>query len=81
MPKKSLAKSVEIQHRQGTIAVITDLDVDAEKIYNVLKSRSEIETMFDAFKNVLRADRTYMRDDYQMEGWMFGNFPCFGFLL
>jgi len=30
--------------------------------------------MFDAFKNVLNADRTYMRDDYQMEGWMFINF-------
>ena len=30
--------------------------------------------MFDAFKNVLQADRAYMRDDYQMEGWMFINF-------
>jgi len=30
--------------------------------------------MFDAFKNVLNVDRTYMRDDYQMEGWAFINF-------
>ncbi|RLG32304.1 hypothetical protein DRN97_07665 [Methanosarcinales archaeon] len=45
-----------------------------ERIYNLLKSRMEIEIMFDAFKNVLNADRTYMRDDYQMEGWMFINF-------
>lgn len=64
----------KIQHRMGTIAVITDLDKSGERIYNLLKSRVEIEIMFDAFKNVLNADRTYMRDDYQIEGWMFINF-------
>lgn len=72
--KNTIEDFYEIQYRQGTIAVITDLDDDAERIYTVLKSRSEIETMFDAFKNILQADRTYMRDDYQMEGWMFINF-------
>lgn len=50
------------------------MDETGERIYNLLKSRVEIEIMFDAFKNVLNADRTYMRDDYQMEGWMFINF-------
>ena len=64
----------ELQYRMGTIAVITDLNDDAGKIYTILKSRQEIETMFDIFKNVLDADRTYMRDDRQMEGWMFINF-------
>jgi len=64
----------ENQHRMGTIAVITNLDKSGERIYNLLKSRVEIEIMFDAFKNVLNADRTYMRDDYQMEGWTFINF-------
>ena len=64
----------ENQHCIGTIAVITDLDKSGERIYNLLKSRVEIEIMFDAFKNVLNADRTYMRDDYQMEGWTFINF-------
>jgi transposase len=58
----------------GTIAVISDLEESGERIYNLLKSRVEIEVMFDAFKNVLNADRTYMRDDYQMEGWAFINF-------
>jgi len=64
----------ELQHRMGTIAVITDLNDDAGKIYTTLKSRPEIETMFDVFKNIIDADRTYMRDDHQMEGWMFINF-------
>jgi len=56
------------------IAVISDLEESGERIYNLLKSRVEIEVMFDAFKNVLNADRTYMRDDYQMEGGAFINF-------
>jgi transposase len=64
----------EIQHRQGTIAVITDLEEDGGDIYGFLKTRMEIEVMIDTFKNVLNADRTYMRDDDQMEGWMFINF-------
>ena len=72
--KNTLASFYELQYRQGTIAVITDLDKPAEKVYTILKSRPEIETMFDVFKNVLDADRTYMRDDHQMEGWMFINF-------
>ena len=71
---KTLDTFYENQYRQGTIAIITDLDETAERVYNLLKCRVEIEVMFDIFKNILNADRTYMRDDYQMEGWMFINF-------
>ncbi len=73
-PSENLETFFENQHRLGTIAVITDIDETEERIYNLLKSRAEIEMMVDTFKNVLNADRTYMRDDYQMEGWMFVNF-------
>ena len=34
----------------------------------------EIETAFDAFKNTLQADRTYMQNDQSLEGWMFINY-------
>jgi len=68
-----------VQHRMGTISVITDLNESGERIYNLLKSRAEIETMFDTFKNVLHADRAYMRDDHQLEGWMFINFVALVF--
>ena len=30
--------------------------------------------MFDSFKNILEADKTYMRSDHSMEGWMFINY-------
>jgi transposase len=72
--KKSLEKFFEKQYTIGTISVITDLQENAARIYELLKCRIEIENLIDTFKNVLNADRTYMRDDYQMEGWMFINF-------
>jgi hypothetical protein len=63
------------EYTQGTIAVITDLEeLEGRKIYELLKCRVSIEQLFDTFKNTLNADRTYMRDDYQLYGWMLVNF-------
>lgn len=60
------------QHRFGTIALLSNLkDADAPKIFNYFKSRSAIEAMFDTFKNILSADRTYMQGYIEMETWMF----------
>jgi hypothetical protein len=64
-----------MQYRIGTIAVMTDIDErDGQKVYELLKCRIDIEQLFDTLKNTLHSDRTYMRDDYQLEGWMFVNF-------
>ena len=62
------------QHTMGTIALITSSKLKPSKIYELLKGRIEIEQAFDAFKNILHADRTYMRDDAHLEGWMFISF-------
>lgn len=62
------------ESRFGTISIITGSDIPSQKIFELLKSRVEIEITFDTFKNVLNADRSYMRDDSAMEGWMFVNF-------
>ena len=62
------------ESRFGTISIITGLDIPPQRIFELLKSRVEIEITFDTFKNVLNADRSYMRDDSAMEGWMFVNF-------
>ncbi len=64
----------EKQFILGTMAVITDLDRSEKEIYGLLKQRSNVEQAFDTFKNVLEADRTYMRDDYALEGWFLVNF-------
>ena len=63
------------QHTFGTISLLSNLeDVSASKIFYYFKSRCGIEQAFDSFKNILEADKTYMRSDHSMEGWMFINY-------
>jgi len=40
---RTLETFFKVQHRRGTISVITDLDESGKRIYNLLKSRAEIE--------------------------------------
>ncbi len=58
----------------GTISIITNLKASGEIVYQMLKSRADIEQSYDTFKNTIHADRTYMRDDHQLQGWIFVNF-------
>jgi transposase len=58
----------------GTIALITNmLDSSAKVLYENYKNRNEIEIAFDAYKNLLEADRTYMQSDISINGWCFIN--------
>jgi hypothetical protein len=58
----------------GTIALLTNGKTTAQETYENYKSRNEIEVLFDAYKNILHADRTYMQNDIAIEAWMFINF-------
>ncbi|MEM4084362.1 MAG: transposase [Thermoplasmata archaeon] len=64
----------DLNRRMGTISVITNLKASGEIVYQMLKSRADIEQSYDTFKNTIHADRTYMRDDQQLQRWMFVNF-------
>lgn len=68
------ARLYDKAYRNGTLSVRTDLEKPAEEVYQIMKSRVNVEQAFDTFKNVLEADKTYMRDDQQLEGWLFVNF-------
>jgi hypothetical protein len=75
--KEGKSKMDEYYERQrilGTISVITNLDAGPEEVFQMLKSRIDVEQLFDTLKNTLHADRTYMRDDQHLQGWMFINF-------
>ncbi len=72
--KQKLSEFYVNERKFGTITIITGTDLGAQKIFELLKSRVEIEVMFDTFKNTLHADRSYMGDDFGLEGWMFVNF-------
>lgn len=72
--KRTMEELYEKQCGMGTISVITDCKESSEDIYGLLKGRLEIESAINVFKNILKADKTYIRDDKSMEGWMFINF-------
>jgi Transposase DDE domain len=64
----------EHQFCMGTIAAITNCSFGAQRLFELLKERLEVEQVFDTFKNTLHADRSFMRDDLGLQGWMFVNF-------
>jgi transposase len=58
----------------GTLSLLTNLsDKSAEHIYQVYKSRNQIEMMYDGFKGVLEADKTYMQNEETLQGWTLAN--------
>lgn len=58
----------------GTIGMITNMtDKQPKKIYESFKTRMEVETVFDAYKNLIEADRSYMQSDKAINAWMFIN--------
>ena len=48
--------------------------ITPERVFELLKSRNDIEQLYDNYKNVLEADKTYMRSDASLEAWHFINF-------
>ncbi|GHT99735.1 hypothetical protein FACS1894126_6020 [Alphaproteobacteria bacterium] len=48
----------------GTLTLTYDTKIPKtpEELYEIYKQRNEIETMFDAYKNFLEADKTYMQN-------------------
>jgi transposase len=72
--KAHVEKYFEHQFCMGTVAVTTNCSFSAQRVFELLKQRVEVEQVFDTFKNMLNADRSYMRDDLGLQGWMLVNF-------
>lgn len=60
----------------GTLTFTYDIrsEKSCEEIYQAYKQRNEIEVVFDAYKNFLKADIMYMQNRYVLEGWLTANF-------
>jgi hypothetical protein len=71
--KYSIEKFHQNRHVFGTIAIIENYEKTARDIYEAYKTRGQVETMIDALKNIVDADRTYMQNPQTLEGWMFIN--------
>jgi transposase len=72
----TLEKFYEKQHSMGTITLHYSLkkEKNPEEIFTCFKSRNEVENTYDAYKNILEADTSYMQGQAQMETWSFINF-------
>ena len=58
----------------GTLSILSNSNNNAEKIYELYKSRNQVELMIDAFKNLISADASYMQNEFSLEAWMFINY-------
>jgi hypothetical protein len=61
------------QYRLGTLAIIENTGKSPCDVFTDYKIRGNIETMIDALKNIVEADRSYMQNEQALEGWMFIN--------
>jgi hypothetical protein len=71
--KYSIEKFHQKRHVFGTIAIIENYEKTPRDVYEAYKTRGQVETMIDALKNIVDADRTYMQNPQTLEGWMFIN--------
>jgi len=75
--EKKKKKKREYEHtckKFGKIAILSDINADGEEVYRIYKQREEIECAFDAFKNTLECDKTYLQDDDAVRGFFFISF-------
>ena len=64
---------MEKQYSFGTIAFRSNIDDAPEKLFQLYKTRGEIEQSFDFLKNLLDQDHTYLQSAYSVEAWAFIN--------
>ncbi|MDR0523781.1 MAG: transposase [Candidatus Methanoplasma sp.] len=60
--------------RAGNMVLLSSLDLPPREVYAMMKKRCEVEQCYDAAKNVLGADRAYMRGDLGIMGHCFVTF-------
>jgi transposase len=72
--KRNIEEYKEESKKFGKIAILSNRDEDGEKIYLMWKDRENIEVAFDALKNELENDKTYLDDDDAVRGYFFISF-------
>ena len=55
----------------GVIGLLSNLDRSGEDMFDLYKGREDVEIAFDAMKNYLDADKTYMHTDEAVRGYFF----------
>ena len=60
--------------RAGKIAILTNAGEKPQKVFELYKFRNDVEESFDVFKNLLKTDTPYLRDDDSLRGYLFVSF-------
>ncbi len=58
----------------GNILMVSNIDDTPENVYLLYKQRDAVEKLFDTYKTVLHADRSYLQDDEAVFGHVFVSF-------
>lgn len=66
-----MSKFSSIKNRFGTLALLTDLGLSPQELYELYKQRRDIEAAFDALKNTLEGDKTWMQSRESLQGYLF----------
>jgi transposase len=72
--KRNTEEYKEASKKFGKIGILSNRDEDGETIYLMWKDRENIEVAFDALKNELENDKTYLDDDEAVRGYFFISF-------
>jgi len=72
---KITMKEFEIKRKKaGIMGIISDLDKKGYAIYDIYKGKEDVELAFDAMKNTIDADKTYLRSEESVRGYYFITF-------
>jgi transposase len=71
----SKGKKVEFEEEwAGKIAIISNRKFSPKDVYEMWKSRDQIEKLFDVLQNMLDVDRPYVRREETFRGYLFASF-------
>ena len=65
---------MEGEKKLGKFAILSNMRSDPREIYELYKSREEVETAFDAMKNELENDKAYVHTAEGLRGYFFISF-------
>ena len=65
---------MEEKKKLGKFAILSNMRSDPREIYELYKSREEVETAFDAMKNELENDKAYVHTTEGLRGYFFISF-------
>lgn len=72
--KRTESEYLQELKKFGKISLLSDRDIKGEEIYLMYKQREDVESAFDALKNELENDKTYLGDDDAVRGYFFISF-------